>query len=152
FLGCVTLSAAVLALVALLDYHGVYSLPRPPDKAIETVADQTEEFLESLKNEGHVGARLDGTGLFKDSNEFALVMVVGLLFSLALLTTPGATLSRLPWLGTCALFGYCLMLTHSRGGFLALLSGLLVLCSARFGWRRALLLCGAALPLFLVLF
>src|SRR5260370_10175657 len=60
--------------------------------------------------------------------------------------------ARLACLPPLLLFGYGLVLTRSRGGFLALVAGLFTLFQARFGWRRTLLLASAGLPLLFVLF
>ncbi len=51
-----------------------------------------------------------------------------------------------------ALFGYALALTNSRGGLLALLTAMLVLFQARFGWRKTLVLVPIVLPLMFLLF
>jgi O-antigen ligase len=50
------------------------------------------------------------------------------------------------------LFGYALILTKSRGGFLALVAGLMALFTMRFGWRRSLALAGLLLPALFLIF
>src|SRR5262249_3880125 len=47
---------------------------------------------------------------------------------------------------------YTLALTHSRGGFLAMLACVLAIFSARFGWRKAIPMAAVILPLMVVLF
>jgi O-antigen ligase len=57
-------------------------------------------------------------------------------------------------LGVAALgfLGYALSLTHSRGGFVSLLSALLSFLFARYGWRKALPFACLVLPVLFVLF
>jgi putative inorganic carbon (hco3(-)) transporter len=56
------------------------------------------------------------------------------------------------WLLPLGLFGYALMLTHSRGGLLALMGGILGFTVARWGWQRAAIVAAVGLPLLLMLF
>jgi hypothetical protein len=151
FLVCLLFFTVVLAVVAMLGFHGLYALPTTQQLPRDPNMTEDEQFLEQLKSGSDITKRLDGTGIFKDANEFSLVMITGMLLSLYFFTAPGASLARALWLGTLALFGYGLLLTYSRGGFLAVLAGLLLLFGTRFGWRRALLLGGAGLPLLLLL-
>ena len=48
--------------------------------------------------------------------------------------------------------GYAVTLTHSRGGFVGLLIGLFSFLVARFGWRKALPVAAALLPVLFLLF
>src|SRR5207249_7949505 len=59
---------------------------------------------------------------------------------------------RLAWIGPFMLFGYGLLLTQSRGGFLGLLAGLAVLFHARYGWKKSLRLGLVCLPILFVLY
>src|SRR5262249_24449883 len=90
--------------------------------------------------------RLRGSGIFMDPNDLSLLVTVGLLIALWALTDGGQGVFRFAWLGPLALFLYAFSLTQSRGGMIGLLIGLLVLFTARFGWRRALLLAVPLVP------
>jgi O-antigen ligase len=59
---------------------------------------------------------------------------------------------RLPSLPLLGLFGYALSLTQSRGGFIGLLAGLLVLFRAHFSWWKTIPLAAAVLPAMFFLF
>jgi O-antigen ligase len=59
---------------------------------------------------------------------------------------------RIIWVALLGLFGYALTLTQSRGGFLALMVGSLVLIYAHFGVRRLIPLAVIILPVLFVLF
>src|SRR5207248_1855272 len=56
------------------------------------------------------------------------------------------------WIALILVFGYALMLTHSRGGFLALLAGLVAFLQMRFGGAKTLGLGVLCIPLLLVVF
>jgi hypothetical protein len=155
FLLWIVLFSAVATFLTVLRYHGDIALPPPPPKlkpdgkeAIHgsNVVDQVRD-----KESGEMVAvrRICGTGIFNDPNDFALVLVVAIPLCLFLLADPTSATLRPIWLGLLLLFGYALMLTHSRGGFLALLAGLGTLAYLKLGVRKALLL---ALPLCPVLF
>jgi O-antigen ligase len=96
--------------------------------------------------------RLCGVGLFKDPNDLGLALVIGLLIALFLVTRPEQGTLRLLWLGLIGLFGTGLALTHSRGGFVALLGGLAAFFYTRFGLGKSLLLGALVLPVLLAVF
>jgi hypothetical protein len=134
----------VLAAVAVLQYHGVISVLNISvlqDTQLDTVTGLEIQF-----------PRLRGSGAFADPNDLSLVLVVGLLICLHGLSEPGAGAARVLWLGGMLLFGYALALTQSRGGFLALLTGLMVLFTFRFGWQKSLALGAVVLPVLLLVF
>jgi O-antigen ligase len=134
--------ALVLTAIALLQYHEVIEVPSL------TTLRQGE-----LDENGEVVfiARLRSTGIYNDPNDLGQMLVAGALISLCGLGALGPRHLRPLWLGPLALFGYALVLTHSRGAFLALLAGLTVLFRARFGWRRAVVLVTLTLPVLFVL-
>jgi hypothetical protein len=135
----------VLAALALLQYHGKINLP-----ALEVV-EETGNYDEAT-GEYVLFRRLVSTGLYHDPNDLCLILVVGMAFSLYWLEERPVGPARFLALAPLGLFGYALALTQSRGGFLALVAGLLALLSARFGWRKTALLLPLALPLMIFLF
>ncbi len=151
-----------MALVSLLNYHGVMEIKAPPppvgsekegDKkdpkasgfVVEYVFDPAKGELVEIK-------RLQGTGIFQDPNDMCLAVVIAVPLCLFWLTDRRLGSLRVLWLAPVALFCVLLYYTYSRGGFLGFLVGLLTLFHARYGWRRSLALCGLCLPVALVLF
>src|SRR5262249_51571034 len=64
----------------------------------------------------------------------------------------GSFLIRVLCLAAMPVFGYALSLTHSRGGFIGLLMGVMGFLFARFGWRKALPFAAFLLPILFVVF
>ncbi len=135
-----------LASFALLHDKGIMEIPGLQIQRLE----QTE-FNEQTGEYGFVH-RLVGTGLFNDPNDLSLILVAGLIIGLYLLGDRRMGILRLAWIGPILLLGYAFALTQSRGGFLALVAGLVAFAQARFGWKRMIIPAGIALPLLFVLF
>src|SRR5262249_13078947 len=131
FLWWMTVFATVCASLALMQYHGLIKLPQ-----VTAIKDGAGFD----KNTGMeiVVLRLTGTGIFFAPNDFCILMVVSVLLAFYWLTDRPSGLARVLWLGPLVIFFYALALTHSRGGLLGLLAGLLAFFQARYGWRRAL--------------
>jgi hypothetical protein len=89
---------------------------------------------------------------FYDPNDLCLVLVVGMGISAYGIGDRRQSVMRWLWAGPLLLFGYALMLTHSRGGFLSLMVGVLALCQARFGGMKAIVAGGLGLAGLLVVF
>jgi O-antigen ligase len=140
FLFWILLFTSATVLLAVLRYHGLVDLP-----AQTYVLDRREDAFGALQ----VFRRLCGTGVFRDPNDFSLLIVFGVPLAIYFLTDGVSGLARLLWVPFLGLFGYALALTQSRGGLLAVLVGLAVLFRARFGTRRSLLLLAAVLPVLL---
>jgi hypothetical protein len=138
FLIALACFAGVLAAVALLQYHDVIQIPSL------TTLQQSE--LDEATGEVIYIARLRSTGIYNDPNDLGQILVVGILISLCGLRGMGPRHLRPLWLASLGLFGYSLVLTKSRGAFLALMAGLAVLFYARYGWRKTVLLCSLMLP------
>jgi O-antigen ligase len=158
FLFWIGLFSAAVTLVAVLRYHADIALPPPPAKlnpahkeimhgtyVVDNVRDPQTGELVAVQ-------RMCGTGIFNDPNDFALVLVVAIPLCLYWLTDPTKKSQRPIWLILLLLFGYALMLTHSRGGFLALVAGMVTLFYLRFGGKKTLLLGLLFLPLLFVVF
>src|SRR5207253_2129295 len=92
------------------------------------------------------------SGIFNDPNDFALVLVAAIPMCFYWLTDPTQKSLRPFWLMLLLMFGYALMLTHSRGGFLALVAGLLTLFHLKFGGKKTILLGLLFLPLLFFVF
>src|SRR5262245_6326028 len=136
--------ATLLATIALLQYHEVINLA--------TLAGLKDRHTDPATGLTVVFVRLGGTGIFKDPNDMCLVLVLALPLCLYWLTDRRLGPARFLWVGPLLLLGYTLFLTHSRGGFLAFLIGVLVLLWSRFGWKKAAGLAVVALPALLLLF
>jgi hypothetical protein len=144
FLFWLALFAAALALIAVLQYHDLIRLPTL--KTLQAIEKDTATGRDMVVR------RLQATGPFHDPNDLCVLLVVGILLSLYWITERRLGIGRFAWLGALGLFLYALALTQSRGGFLALLGGLIVFLRMRFGWLTTLLLCAFLLPLFFVVF
>jgi hypothetical protein len=145
FLGWLVIFFAVLTALSLLQYHGAITLPQA------TVLEQTQKIDEETDDVLSV-ARLCGYGLFNDPNDLCLLLVSGMGIAAYFMTDRRLGWQRLLCLGLIGLFAYGLALTQSRGGFLALLVGLLVLLHARVGVWKAGLAGGIAVPILLFAF
>jgi O-antigen ligase len=143
FLLCFVLFAAVVAALAVLQFHDVIKLPNlNPIKDSARNAVGKETFI----------YRLQGSGIFQDPNDLCILLVISLLLSLYWLNDVRSGFLRLAMIGPLLLFAYALSRTQSRGGMLALLAGLGVFMRMRFGWVRSLLLGMVLVPLLLVVF
>src|SRR5262249_13364598 len=144
FLFWLVACVVVLAALALLHFHGVVNIPALEALEVPQFDDDLGEFV--------VIRRLCSTGLFNDPNDLCLILLVGMAFSLYWLEEREFGPARLLALAPLGLFGYALALTKSRGGFIALLAGLIALLVHRFGWRKTIPLLVVVLPLMVYLF
>ncbi len=86
-------------------------------------------YIESFKVLDDAGSgvrRLAGEGNFGDPNDICEIVNCAMIFSLYGLLDRGGGCTRVIWLAPLALFGHALALTHSRGGFLAAVVGVVV--------------------------
>ncbi|MEJ7636578.1 MAG: hypothetical protein WKF75_00960 [Singulisphaera sp.] len=138
---------AVLAGLALLQWHGVVDMPA--FTPLETW-DGTDEatgaaiFLPRIRG--------GPTGVFGDPNDFCLVLIPGLMICLYGLGDRRLRWLRAVYLVPTGILGYASALTRSRGGFIGLLVALLVLLSARFGKKKMILPAALALPVLMTVF
>jgi hypothetical protein len=144
FLGCTVALVTLVAALGLLQYHGAidWAPLRPVEQAVYD--EDTGELLDQFP-------RLRSTGIFNDPNDLCLILSMGTLAALALAAT-ATSFARVLWLAPIGLFGYALMLTHSRGGLLGLAGGLATLAVARLGVRRGLPLALVAVVALLAVF
>ena len=158
FLHWIALFSAAVTLVAVMRYHADIAVPPPPPKANPDKKDVLHgTYVVDMVRDAQTGAlvavqRMCGTGIFNDPNDFALVLVAAIPMCLYWLTDPTKKMMRPFWLVLLLFFGYALMLTHSRGGFLALMAGLLTLFHLKFGAKKTVLIGLLFLPLLFVVF
>jgi hypothetical protein len=162
FLRWIGLCSAAVTLIAVLRYHADVAVP--PSSGTAAPKDETQKknamhgtFVVDEVRDPNTGemskvSRMCGTGIFNDPNDLALVLVTAIPMCLCWLTDPSKKGARPFWLGLLLLFGYALMLTYSRGGFLAVLTGLATLIHLKFGSKKTLLLGLMFLPVFLISF
>jgi O-antigen ligase len=129
-------SVFAVAVLSLLQYHGLMSLPAP-----------LSVTQRALPDEGPVIVRLCGIGVFNDPNDFALILVVAILACGYWITDRRAGRWRAGLLGVLGTLGYAFVLTHSRGGLIALVAAGAAFVPARIGWRNAIPLVVLAVPL-----
>jgi O-antigen ligase len=141
FLLCFTLFALALTILAVLQFHGFQLVHIQALKDLDKTMGHEVSIL-----------RLQATGIFHDPNDLCLVLTAGAVLSLYWIGERRMGLARFLWVGALVLFAYALYLTRSRGGFLALVVGILVFLGARFGRSRAILLAALLLPALLLFF
>jgi O-antigen ligase len=143
FLFWVIGSIAVITLLALLNYHEYIDVPALKPM-VETTFDETGDEIPY--------GRLTSTGLYGDPNDFSLNLVLGMAVCLFGVGERRWGVFRFAWLVPLGIMGYGLVLTHSRGGFLALLAGSLVFLVVSFRGWKILLLLAIVLPVLFVAF
>ena len=158
FLRWIGLFSAVVTLIAVLRYHADVAVPPPPPKDVPGVKNAMHgTFVVDEVRDPNTGEltkvnRMCGTGIFNDPNDFALVLVTAIPMCLCWLTDTARKATRPFWLLAMLFFGYALTLTHSRGGFLALMAGLATLFYLKFGGKKTVLLGLLVLPALLAVF
>jgi hypothetical protein len=162
FLYWLSIFTVGLALIAVVRYHTDTLLPAPAQDAevsAETpgkrkpngtyVVDRVRDPQTGVET---IVRRMCGTGIFNDPNDLALALVAAMPLCLYWITDPARRHGRLLWLACLLLCGYALLLTSSRGGFLALMGSLALFLHVRFGGRQTLLMAMLVFPLLLVVF
>jgi hypothetical protein len=148
FVYCLSGLILLITGLALLQYHGVINIP-----ALASYAEKQWEFVDPETGQsGEVLVRLCAAGIFSNPNDFSRILSVGMLISLYGWSDKDSPVPPLVWLVVFGAFGYAMALTHSRGGFLGLLAGLVAFLWGRYGTRKALGLAAVVLPLFVLLF
>jgi O-antigen ligase len=158
FLRWIGLFSAAVTLIAVLRYHADAAAPPPPPKANpENKAMTHGTYVVDEVRDPNTGEltkvnRMCGTGIFNDPNDFALILVTAIPLSLYWFTDARMKMLRPLWLILILFFGYALMLTASRGGFLALMAGLVTLFYLKLGGKKTFLLGMFLLPGLLAMF
>ena len=134
---------ASMTTLSLLHNQGVINVP---------ALDSLDQFgIDPQTGQVIVTERLRSTGIFNDPNDFAMILVAGLVLGWHYLTTANL-LTKPLWLLAMGGFGFALTLTKSRGGFLALFVAAGVYAQAKWGWKRAVLVACLMLPLVAAIF
>lgn len=152
FVAWIGIFSAMTSFLATVQYHGAVNLPKPPQvegKRAKRGAFVSEKFRDPTTGKMVDVKRMCGTGLFADPNDLGLVLVTGIPICLYWLMRREGGATRLLWLGPLAVFLYALVLTHSRGSFLAMLISLGVLFLVRYGMRRSILVGAVCFPILL---
>lgn len=145
FLKWLLLCIVVVAALALMQFHGLIDVP--------ALRELHEHDRVAATGEVREVRRLRSTGIFNDPNDLSMILLLGMIICGAgWMRALGKRLPRVAWLLPLAVCGYALALTRSRGGFLAMLVGLTVLLTARYGWRKTVPLAALLFPLLLVAF
>jgi putative inorganic carbon (hco3(-)) transporter len=143
YIGCLLV---VLTVLSVLRYHNVIDIP-----VLAAYAERQWEMDDEETGEtGEVLLRLRGAGLFRNPNDFSRILMVGILIALYGLGDRSFPVPRIAWAIMLGIFGYALVLTYSRGGFLGLLAGGIAVLWARIGMRKAIALGLLTLPLLFV--
>ncbi len=137
-LNVVLWSVVIVAGATVLQYHGVISFP--------TIDVSRELGQKKFTGESGDILRLVGTGIFQDPNDMCVLLATAVLLGLYRLADQAWSLFRFLWLAPLALLIYAILLTHSRGGFLALLVGVSVLLVMRFGKRVGIVMVLLLIP------
>ncbi len=140
---CIACFCAAAVSLAVMQYQGFIKLD---------TLEFAKEFADGRYGEQIEIVRLQGTGAFRDPNELCVLMATVIPICLFFISSSTNLAIRAICLACMPLYGYAIYLTHSRGGFLALVSGLGSLAAVRFGWRRTILIAMLALPILFVLF
>lgn len=138
YLGWLVGFAGVMSGLAVLSFLNVIKLD-----VFETVM---QSYQHPVTGEMTTIERICGIGVFKDPNDLCLLVAVGTTCCLARCAAAGWV--GVAWLAPIGLFGYTLVLTQSRGGFLTILAALAGGVFIRYGWKRAfplIAVCGPAL-------
>jgi putative inorganic carbon (hco3(-)) transporter len=143
FLACLLALIVAHTALAVLQYHEKIDLP--------AMAALQEPYFDADSGEWTTQARLRGGGIFGNPNDLSRILAVGMILALYRLGDRGPLVLRAVWLASLALCVYAVTQTFSRGGFIGLIVGVLVLFRAAFGTRKALLLSAMALPALFVL-
>jgi O-antigen ligase len=141
FMTWVVVLVGLVSVLSLLNYHDLISL-----HGVEHLLRVEED---ATTGEVYQVRQLQGSGIFGDPNDLCLILVTGM--GLALYRMAGAgSAGRLFWTAPLLLFLHVLTQTYSRGGFLALLAGMVILFQTRMGGKKTAVLSAVALPLLFV--
>lgn len=143
FIGWLCVLVTSVAAIAVLQYHEMIQLP-----GMEICYDSRTDPETGLTV---TTARIQGTGIFNDPNDLAMLMVFGLMLLFYAISVPRWRAHMPLILGSIAMLFYAFVLTASRGGLMALIAGSITLFQSRYGWKRAIPICLVALPVMLLL-
>lgn len=128
-----------MTLLVLANHHQLIQIP-----SLEAYEDKERD-----PDTGEVVAvtlRLRGLGIFNDPNDLCVNVAIGFMICFWGMGNRQLGSRRWLWAIPALVFLYALTLTHSRGGLLALVAGMLAMFKARHGGTRAILLMFILLP------
>jgi len=141
FLISLLIFVTVMAILALLHYHGFIKIP-----SIKIL----ERFeLDTTTGESSLVLQLVGTGVFNDPNDFALILTMGSVTGFYLYNDRRFGILRFLFLIPTFTLIYALILTQSRGGLLAFLATVATMLGIRFGARKMIILGIVGVPVLL---
>jgi putative inorganic carbon (hco3(-)) transporter len=142
FLIALVVSIVIQTALALLQYHQFIDIAAlRPFQQWEFDPDGEVSILN----------RLCGSGIYHDPNDLCLLLIAGMLICLDLALRHGGAV-RLLWAALLGTFVYALTLTHSRGGLLAVMTGLTAYFAGKYGAKRTILLLLVLAPVGLAVF
>ena len=145
YLQTVAILILISAVLALARYYGVIELPGMGALTDHRGVDaDTGEVITVL--------RLQASGVFSDPNDFSLILGAAIFITVHLAMASRRWLVKLACIVPIGTYGFALALTHSRGGFLALMAGAASFIIGRWGTRRAIPVAIIVLPVMLALF
>ncbi|MDB5357474.1 MAG: hypothetical protein JWN24_3927 [Phycisphaerales bacterium] len=133
------------AVLCLLDHHGIIDIPALSDLNVAYGEDAETGEVAYIQ-------RLRAMGIFNDPNDFALILNAATFICLHWLISQKNWLVKIAWAIPIGILVYALTLTQSRGGFLSLMAGLLILLFTRIRPKRAVLIAACLLPAMLIAF
>jgi len=131
FMSFTVVFIAITALLAVLNYHDIYTLPAL------TILDRSYG-VNAETGEMELVRQLQASGIFSDPNDFSIILVVAIIATIHFIVEAPNLARRVPWLMLGPLLLYAFALTKSRGGFLGLTAALGSLLIARLGWKRGI--------------
>jgi O-antigen ligase len=147
FLWCLAAFACVQILLAMLQHYRV----------VDLLALRPIEVREDALAPDEV-VRMYGAGIFHDPNDLGVLAVTAIAMFLYLLSDGLSRVGKWRWIQglTCVVaLGLCgrgLMLTQSRGAFIALLAAMATFSVARIGWKKSALVALFVVPVVLIVF
>jgi O-antigen ligase len=145
FLCCLAAFACVQIVLALLQQYHFVDLA-----ALRPIEEQQDALAHG---EVITRYRICGTGIFHDPNDLGVLAATAIAICLYLLGEAVSRRGRSRWIGApiclaaLGLFGRALLLTQSRGAFIAMLAGIATFSVARIGWIKSVLVAIFVLPL-----
>ena len=131
----------IFIILTLLNHHGIIHL--------NMRVTATDSYVSKMGEVVGI-TRMTGSGLFADPNDLCMVTNMGFVLGLYWLGDRLYPLPRVLYLASSLTFGYALLQTQSRGGFLALLLACSVLLLNRYGWKKAAMIAAPGLPVLMV--
>jgi putative inorganic carbon (HCO3(-)) transporter len=141
FLISLLVLVAVMAVPALLHFHGYINIP-----SIKTLE---RGQIDPTTGEEIIILQLVGTGIFNDPNDFCLILTMGRVIGFYLFNDRRDGIFRFLFFIPTLLLVYALIRTQSRGGLLAFLASVATLLGIRFGMRKMIVLAVVGVPVLL---